>query len=403
MSRVVAFVASIALAPAFPAAGGVLVVDQVGGAGVFTSFVNALGAAADGDTILVHAGDYSGEALFGASTQGKALTIVADPPGAIVELGPFGVSGLAAHQTVVLRGLRISGAQALNSVGLIVKNCAGSVWVEDSTLTGGRSGPGPHLPIPGYAALETNAAHVTLVRCSVRGGLPYGGDPINGPGSGGCGIVATNATVAVFDSVVAGESPAIPQLPSLPSGVGIVATGSSLAVSGSSVTGGAANCGTCLPGFALQANAASSVRWIDSTFAKGGGGLGGSDISAPAGVVSSWPGSARSLRLTSPVVELQPVTVDVEGVAGDTVWIVMSANAAHVPLAIPGWLAVAPPVVGPFLLAAIPAPATTLTFNVVAPPLVPATIDAFTFLVQPLVVNGAEAFAGAPSAFTLVR
>lgn len=403
MLRVIAVVIVGLVAHALPATGAVLIVDPAGGPGVFTSFVSAVGAATDGDTIRVRAGDYASDMFFGASIQGKALTIVADPPGALVELGSIGILGLAAQQTVVLRGLHLSGAQFLNSAALVVNNGAGSVWVEDSTLVGGRSGPGPHLPIPGYPALDTNGAHVTLVRCFVRGGLPYAGDPFNGPGSGGCGIVATNATVAVFDSSVAGESPAIPLFPSLPSGIGILGTGSSIALSGCTVTGGAANCGACVPGLALQANAASSVRWIDTTWTKGTGGTGGGDVSAPAGVVTSWAGVARSLRLTSPVVEFHPVTVEVEGVAGDTVWIVLGANAAHVPLAIPGWLVVAPPFVGPFLLGAIPPPANAWTFTVPAPPLVPATIDASTYLVQPLVVNGADAFAGAPSAFTLLR
>jgi hypothetical protein len=35
--------------------------------------------------------------------------------------------------------------------------------------------------------------------------------------------------------------------------------------------------------------------------------------------------------------------------------------------------------------------------------LVPATLDAYTFEMQPIFVNGAEMVAGAPSAYTLLR
>ena len=80
-----------------------------------------------------------------------------------------------------------------------------------------------------------------------------------------------------------------------------------------------------------------------------------------------------------------------------------SPRGAHVPLSIPGWLVVAPPFFGPFVLGSITAPSGVLTFTVPAPALVPATLDAFTFLMQPLVVNGADAFAGAPSTFTLLH
>jgi hypothetical protein len=87
----------------------------------------------------------------------------------------------------------------------------------------------------------------------------------------------------------------------------------------------------------------------------------------------------------------------------DLAWLAGSIQDAHLPLAIPGWLIVPPPFIGLFVLGSITPPADTLSFTVPAPALVPATIDAFTFLVQPIVVNGADAVAGAPSAFTLVR
>lgn len=398
---------SLTLAPL--AHGAVWIVDVAGGPGVFTSFHTAVNGAADGDTILVRAGSYANDpsSPFATMIAGKSLTVVADPVGAAVQVGSLGVSNLTANQVVVLRGVDFSGDRFVtgffDTVGIGVANCAGTIVVEDATIVGGRSGPGPHLPIPGWPGISASTGRITLTRCVVRGGLPYAGDLINGPGCGGPALVATNSSIAAFETELRGENP-VSQASGSPSGYGAKLTNSKAMLSGSTLIGGTIPfCGTCPAAAALVADPASSVRWIDSQFVPGTGGSGAPPILAPSGVVSSWPGVARALTLTSPVVEFQPVTVTVDGVVGDLVLIVWSAKGAHVPIGIPGWLVVAPPFFGPFVLGSITAPSNSLSFTVAAPSLVPPTIDAFTFLVQPLVVNGTDAFAGAPSAFTLLR
>lgn len=407
LSYLASWIVSLMFAP--NALGAVVIVDAAGGPGVFTTFHAALAAAAEGDTILVRAGNYGIDPNdpFGGAIQGKSLSVVADPAGAAVQLGALWVANLNANQVVVLRGVDISGDMSVtgffDTPGLTVQNCAGSVVVEDATIVGGQSGPGPHMPIPGYSGITVTGSRLTLTHCVVVGGAPYGGDPFNGPGSGGPALVATNASIAVFETELRGTSPVI-QSAGMPSGYGAKLTGTKAMFSGSTLIGGnVSTCTTCPAAAALVADVTSAVRWIDTQFVPGTGGTSAPPIDAPLGVVSSWPGIARALTLTSPVVEFQPVNVTVDGVAGDLVMLAWSMKGAHVPLAIPGWLVVAPPFFGPFVLGSIAPPAKTLSFSVAAPALVPSTIDAFTFFLQPLVVNGPDAFAGAPSAFTLLR
>ena len=74
----VAHIASLVLMLAIraSAAGQVIVVDPVAGPGVdFTSVSDAVLAAADGDTVLVHAGTYAAS----VTVSSKSLAIVAQP------------------------------------------------------------------------------------------------------------------------------------------------------------------------------------------------------------------------------------------------------------------------------------------------------------------------------------
>lgn len=383
----------------------VLVVDKAGGPGVFTSPQLAFNAAVSGDIVLIHAGTYGmnpGFPFGSPPISAKSLTVVADPPGAAVKIGATQVSGLAANQVVIFRGIDFdgndSGFLATDTDALTINACAGTVWIEDATIRGGQGGSASHLSIPARSGIVAGTAHVTLVRCVVDGGLPFPGDGINPSGTGGCGIQATNSVIAAFDSTFRGESPAAVPIIGLESGVGALLTKTSLMLSGCTVGGGVTGCATC--GAAIKADAASAVTWISSSFSSGGP---GPAIAAPAGIVSQWPGMARSFELASPVIEFHPVAVTMHGVAGDAVIAFWSPLGAYVPLAVPGWLVIAPPVFGPFALGTITAPGGELSYSVNAPALVPTSIDGFTFLMQPFFVNGAEAIAGSPSAFTLLR
>jgi hypothetical protein len=86
---------------------GVIRVDP-SGAGDFTAIQPAIDAAANGDVILVAAGDYwtpaVGQLAANLIVDAKALTLIADPPGASVKVPGMRILNLAANQTVFVRG-----------------------------------------------------------------------------------------------------------------------------------------------------------------------------------------------------------------------------------------------------------------------------------------------------------
>jgi hypothetical protein len=127
-------------APAAAAQGAVLVVDDDGGPGVdFTSLAEAVVAAQDGDTVLVREGVYetgSGEAC---SVVGKSLVVTAEAGAEVLvkpgTLGsPLHVSGLAAHQETLLRGLIFELGDGVFNASIFSN--AGSVRLEQCVLRG---------------------------------------------------------------------------------------------------------------------------------------------------------------------------------------------------------------------------------------------------------------------------
>jgi hypothetical protein len=145
------WIAAIASAPA---AQSVHVVDAGGGAGVdFTDLQAAIDAAAPGDTLLVKPGSYAGFALA------KSLSITAETD-LSAGVDGFVVSGLAASDRVVLRGLVVGPGPA--SLRSSASDNAGWIGLEDCVFA-----PTPPLA---HASLELTAnAAVSLVRCTVAG------------------------------------------------------------------------------------------------------------------------------------------------------------------------------------------------------------------------------------------
>ena len=103
----------------------------------------------------------------------KPLTIITDGPVNIT--GQLTVTGLAANEAVVLRGLDIAGG--FEEAGLRIDGCAGPVWVEGCTISGGYQSPQSQ----GVLVLDSLAVH--LVRCELakvahivaRGSVAMGG------------------------------------------------------------------------------------------------------------------------------------------------------------------------------------------------------------------------------------
>jgi len=185
------------------AAANVLVVDASGG-GNFTTIHAALVAAADGDTILVRAGNYPG-----FSVPDKTLSIVADTAANVTVTGTASITSLAASHTIVLAGLRITGAtpNEIASPAFFVYNLAGQVRVQACTLTGSRGGHssvGEGYPAGDGAEIRGATTRVAFEGCTLHGGDWGACDYCDQMEPGGAGLEAFGARVALYDCTLTG-------------------------------------------------------------------------------------------------------------------------------------------------------------------------------------------------------
>lgn len=113
-------------------------VVDAGGGGDFTSLQPAVDAAADGDLILVRSDLLDG----GASVQGKGLAMVGDGGRRVVRSAfpptsqpALTVTGLAADQQVVVRGLELQHVQRRIWPIVRLADNEGVVWIEDCLVS----------------------------------------------------------------------------------------------------------------------------------------------------------------------------------------------------------------------------------------------------------------------------
>ncbi|HEX5051280.1 MAG TPA: hypothetical protein VFZ65_05875 [Planctomycetota bacterium] len=126
--RTAALLGTLFTAPAFAQA--TLVVDSLGGPGVFTTLQAAVQAASPGDLVLVvPTGDYD----F-ALTVDKGLAIVGSGPGPTVFHGTLHVFGLPANQRCVLRRLSANALLFAQPGTVWIDQCAGDVVLDDVVL-----------------------------------------------------------------------------------------------------------------------------------------------------------------------------------------------------------------------------------------------------------------------------
>jgi hypothetical protein len=199
---------------------GVIVVDSSGG-GQFTNLQMAVSSASNGDTLLVRVGGYSS-----FTVDGKSLSIVADAGTSVTVFGSIVVQNLAADQSVVLAGLKVTGATttALSDtpgVALYATANDGPLRVHGCQLTGA-VGYGDHYfnnegaccqPVnhaAGWAGafLTQNHAGVAFVGCTIVGGRAANaslacyscglGEP------GGDGVYVFGTRVALYDCALVG-------------------------------------------------------------------------------------------------------------------------------------------------------------------------------------------------------
>jgi len=142
---------------ALPLLQGTHIVDANGGPGSnFTDLPPAVAAAANGDTILVRAGTYSGFTtskvlrVFGA---GKSVTKIIGTSHAVK------VNNTPAHETFELAGFECRGGPATNVAGIVLYNS--SMTLLDCDVFGG--------PTVGMPALRADFATVHVSRCSLTG------------------------------------------------------------------------------------------------------------------------------------------------------------------------------------------------------------------------------------------
>lgn len=188
-------------------AGGVRIVDRPE-VGPFGSIQQAIDAAIDGETLLVGAGSYSGFVI-----SDRELAIVAAQGASVIVQGTVEVEGLLGSRGVVLSGLEIRGNDHWVQAGpaLVADSNAGHVWVLDCVLRGGAGLPpisSSYYGRGGDAVILTDCSNLVMARCTVRGGAG-GHDPNTNAwqtygGYGGKGLDAQGSQIAILDCDVAG-------------------------------------------------------------------------------------------------------------------------------------------------------------------------------------------------------
>ncbi|MEM7202178.1 MAG: hypothetical protein AAF628_18055 [Planctomycetota bacterium] len=316
----------------------VLVVDDDGGPGAeFTEVQAAIDAAAPGDTILVKGGTYNA-----ATIDAISLQLVADR-GAAVLLQGVVVRNLAPTDTVVIHGFTINGL----GPSLDVRQSAGVLWLEDSTIVGpdvliahGLSSVGVSL---------SNAGKVVIARCGIFAGL----GPSGVPGSPGLSLATTE--LQMFGSTVVGGHQQAAGMED--GGPGLFVGSATVHAQGCAITGGNGadafqsilcfSAGDGGPG--ALTSGTSTLELLDTTVAGGDGGAPTPSCPAGAtgpatevrgGAVVQTPGAAHRLSADLPVREGKTLTFDLSGPPGDAAALFVTPTAA--PQA-------AAPLVGPLL------------------------------------------------------
>ncbi len=305
----------------------------------FASIQAAVDAAADGDTLLVRAGNYLPTVI-----DGKGLVIQGE--GAVV-LQYFFVQGatleirnLAADQAVHLRGVELDAFAGAEETTAVVSSCAGPVLFEDCFING-----------VGQAVSVQQCASVTFSRCELvapptfasvapfifLGFVPY------------LGLGATNSNVFLYDCLVQGSSGVdahseiIVFIPPGTSGSGVSLTSSTLFASGSVLAGGSGGGASThcyagasgAPGLRLFGGSVANLQGC--TLLGGAGGAGacghpdGADspaVEVISGDVHELPGSARAFHGSSPIVEGTATNVHLEGEPGDAALLHVQLSAA---------------------------------------------------------------------------
>jgi hypothetical protein len=291
--------------PSLFATATLLVVDQAGGSGVFTTVQSAVNAAADGDVILVRAGTYSSEAVL---VDGKGLVISAEHgANPLLYLSSLEVKNLGVSQRFVMRGMGME-------IGRTVwTDNQGAVWLEDFDLSIGFS-TAPVIDIH-------DCDRFVIVRSSIHG---THASTLFGPPEGTPALGATRSNIAVYDSNLYGGSSGASPYGELIPGDGAVVSGSILLFAGCTIEGGDAS--QVPGGHALTVlDAGSHVDLLETKLVPGTGAPPGKKVSGQTGAVSILPGEAAKFGMESPRRHGETLTLTFEGPPFSQAWLLKSA------------------------------------------------------------------------------
>ncbi len=375
----------------------------------FAQIATAVGAVPGGSILLVHAGTYQP-----FTVDGKSLTIVA--AGLVTVGGNVTVRGLLADQSVVLRGLESTGKTGES--GLRIEGCAGPVWIESCSPTGGVGGGTPD------GLYVTTCLAVTLVRSDIKGGEGVLGDQFQSS-SGWAGLRIRTCNVAAWDVTAVGGDGWQNADNGGHGGAGVLVWESGqLAATGGTFEGGTGvggdshwdffcGCELCYfggtggPGLQVDDNTGSGVDLRD-VLLQGGEGVYNQTSFCPGNpgpalkdfgqLVTTLTGDARSLQLSSPAAEGEMLHLSLLGQPGDAALVLVSFAPAFTELSY-GTLALLPQIVS--VIGALP-PTGDLQLDFLVPELGPG-VEGLLLLAQPIFQPaGGGKLLGSPSATVLL-
>lgn len=299
LSTLLTSLVALCLGPSLSAQGQVWVVKEGGGPGVdFTDIDPAVQAAASGDILLIHSGNYRAPVTI----KSKSLVLLADDNATPMILNTsFLVGNLMPFQQVVIRGLH-----SKNTPWTVTSNL-GSVWLEDCSMEGTGFGD-----VASIAA--TSCTNVVFIRCQVEGAIPF---------LGCCnshGLFTMGSTVTVYDSQFEGGwGYAGPYAPDFPGADGIHARNSFLYLSNSTLTGGDSS---KAGGHGLSLMGVSTVAYVHAVTANGGSGSPpGSGIDVNSATLHTLAGPARTFEIDAPARYGDTISLRFKGPAFEQVWL----------------------------------------------------------------------------------
>ena len=324
------------------ASADVVYVDATGH-GDYLTVQAAIDAALDGNVILVRSGSYPG------FTVDQLRLLILEDAGATAKVtGTVTIRDTNSNGLVLLAGLEISAVAGAvpSATAVSITNCAGNVRLQDCVLRGGDGAPGFPTPPPGGAACKVlDSARVTLASVEMRGGDGYG-FPVFGPngGEGGEALETSGSALALYDCKLTGGTGgdadyAVPKVAGRGGDAARVLDHGVLA-SGCSFQGGKGGGTSNTPGAGgdgLHVAAGAQAQLLDNTYVGGQGGWGYSGAFGPMGLPQSGGGVFHALggvrrKFHLPVLapENSVATLDVDGVAGDQVWLLSSGKPGFV-------------------------------------------------------------------------